>query len=286
MPVAAACGPEPCPLCGEGTSYRFRKQEADYRRCNACGFQFARGATNPNLDSTLASLETAYLRYLEPDPSDAINFEECWRWMTSFGANAGARVLDVGAGSGKFVRFLRLRGVDAHGVEPSAELFRRFLAGDECFTQGDAGSRRPGSDGAYDVVTAFDVLEHVADPAAFLRDVSAALKAGGLLFITTPDASSAAARVLGRWWHFYNRYHLSYFSTAVLQRAAAPHGFELLESRRRGRMRSVAYIVQYLSDFVGVVPGNVARHFENRYVRVNMHDTMHLVFRKSGPTQP
>ena len=285
MPVAAPRS-EPCPLCGQGTRYRFRKQEADHRQCGSCGFRFARGERNPNLDVPLTSFEPAYVRYLAADDADAVNFEECWQWMSAFGAGEGSRILDVGAGSGKFVRFLRARGIAAEGVEPSAALFDRFLAGDESFRHGDAAARRPAADGTFDVVTTFDVIEHVERPASFLHDLAALLKPGGLLFISTPDVSSLAATIMRRWWHFYNRYHLSYFSTAVLARAARPHGLELVESRRRGRLRSLAYVAQYLSDFVGILPAGAARRFEGKFVRINLHDTMFLVFRKreSQPT--
>jgi hypothetical protein len=85
---------------------------------------------NPNLANTIDDFEDAYLRYLEADPSDAANFASLVAWMERRGPLRGARLLDVGAGSGKLVRRFLAHGTIAEGLEPSRSLFDRFLAGD------------------------------------------------------------------------------------------------------------------------------------------------------------
>src|SRR4029450_10271708 len=128
----------------------------DYWKCPDCSFRFATPDRNPNLANTLDEYEDAYLQYLAPDPADAANFDALYRWMRGIKPLEGSRLLDVGAGSGKLVRYLRRRGVDACGTEPSRGLFDRFLAGDGAFTCAslDDGGVPAGS---FDVVTAFDV---------------------------------------------------------------------------------------------------------------------------------
>ncbi len=275
-----------CPLCNQGTTFRFRKQDAEYRRCDSCGFLFARGPSNPNLETPLAGFESAYLHYLRPDPSDLPNLDRCWRWMVGFGVTGSSRLLDVGAGSGKFVRYLRAQALAADGVEPSQALFDAFLEGDMAFRCGDVASLRPEADATYDVVTALDVIEHVQQPDSFLCDVVAVLKPGGLLFVSTPDMASPLARMLRRHWHFYNRYHLSYFSTAVLRSAAARRGLEMVDCSHPGRVRSLGYVVRYFSDFVCGVPAGVAKRCDNWRVHVNLLDTMHVAFRKVTTGRP
>lgn len=270
-----------CPLCGSRrTAVLFRKQDTDYWGCSACRFRFATPLINPNLANTLDGYEDAYLQYLEADASDAANFESLYQWMNRFAPLEGKRLLDVGAGSGKLVRFLRGRGVDAHGIEPSRALFDRFLAGEAAFTCATLDRYRPTAAG-FDIVTAFDVIEHVPDPVGFIGDVAALLKPGGVFFASTPDVGSLPAKAFGRRWHFYYPYHLSYFEPRTLARAAEPHGLHILDCRHRGRVRSVGYMVRYVAEFVvGANAPGWARWFDARYVPINLFDTIYVAFER------
>jgi SAM-dependent methyltransferase len=270
-----------CPLCGsERTAVLFTKQDTDYWGCSACRFRFATPPINPNLANTLDGYEKAYLQYLEADASDAANFASLYQWMKRFGPLDGKRLLDVGAGSGKFVRFLRARGVDAHGIEPSRALFDRFLGKEAAFTCAMLDRYRSTAP-AFDIVTAFDVIEHVPDPVGFLGDVAALLEPGGVFFASTPNVGSFPAKVFGRRWHFYYPYHLSYFEPRSLARAAEPHGLHIVDCRHRGRLRSVGYVVRYVAEFiVGATPPGWARWFDARYVPINLFDTMYVAFER------
>lgn len=95
----------------------------------------------------------------------------------------GASVLDVGCGAGAFLVKAKARTQDVTGVElthTSAERARK--AGISVFELpvGEV-------DRKYDVVTSFQVLEHIADPLPFLTDCLAALKPGGQLIIAVPN---------------------------------------------------------------------------------------------------
>ncbi len=270
-----------CPLCGATAAPMFRKRQVDYWRCAACTFRFSTPEINPNLTQTLDGYEDAYLQYLADDPADAANFESLCRWLEQFAPLAGTRLLDVGAGSGKLVRFLRGRGIDAHGIEPSRALFDRFLAGDPAFTHATLEQLHQSTALRFDVVTAFDVIEHVPDPGGFLRGVSAALQPGGTFFASTPDVDSLTARVFGRHWHFYYPYHLSYLGPATMAQAAARHGLRVMQSVHRGRLRSTAYMIRYAAELIaGTKPPRWARWFERRYLPVNLFDTMYVAFRR------
>jgi 2-polyprenyl-3-methyl-5-hydroxy-6-metoxy-1,4-benzoquinol methylase len=272
----------PCPLCrSPRTALLFRKQQTAYRGCADCRFRFATPTVNPNLAQTLDQYEDAYLQYLAPDASDAANLGSLCQWMERFAPLGGSRLLDIGAGSGKLVRFLRARGVDAQGIEPSRALFDCFLSAETAFTCAMLDDLRSPAGGPFDVVTAFDVIEHVADPVRFLGDLSALLAPGGLFLGSTPDVGSLVARTFGRRWHFYYPYHLSYFAPRTLARAAEPHGLRLLDCRHRGRVRSVGYMVRYAAEFIGnATPPAWARRFDDWYVAVNLYDTMYFAFRR------
>jgi 2-polyprenyl-3-methyl-5-hydroxy-6-metoxy-1,4-benzoquinol methylase len=271
-----------CRLCRSTLTARlFVKQQVDYWRCAECRFRFATPDPDPNLANAIDDYEDAYLQYLAPDRGDDANFRALYRWMARVAALEGKTLLDVGAGSGKLVRFLRGRGIDATGVEPSRALFDRFLAGDDSFTCTTLDGLRRSNARVFDVVTAFDVIEHVGDPVAFLREVAAALKPGGVLFASTPDVESLPARLFGRRWHFYYPYHVSYFGRRTLERAAAAQGLRLVGAEHRGRLRSLGYVIRYAAEFVGGGEAPAwARWFDGWYVPINLFDTVYAGFRR------
>lgn len=276
-----AAGERTCPVCrSERAAPLFSKASTDYWRCPDCRFRFATPDPNPNLANALEDYEDAYLQYLSPEPADTVNFDALYRWMSGVTPLEGKRLLDVGAGGGKLVRYLRRRGVDAHGIEPSRVLFDRFLAGDAAFTCASLDTDRVTA-GSFPIVTAFDVIEHVSDPVAFLRRVAATLTPDGVFFLSTPDVESPTARAFGRRWHFYYSYHLSYFGLRTLARTAAGAGLRAVASDRRGRLRSVGYMIRYAAEFIGGTgaPG-WARRFDRWYLPVNLFDTMYVAFRR------
>ena len=109
-------------------------------------------------------------------------------------------MLDVGCASGAFLRVMREAGWDGDGIEPSESQFLRasmLLGGSskiqQCMLQ-DAGLTKD-----YDLVTLWDVLEHVTEPAEFLQLAASHLKSGGYLALNVPriDSPLLSCWVLG-----------------------------------------------------------------------------------------
>jgi 2-polyprenyl-3-methyl-5-hydroxy-6-metoxy-1,4-benzoquinol methylase len=271
-----------CAICqSTDTVVLFRKQGIDYSECRACRFRFSSPDVNLNLANALDDYQAAYLQYLAPEPADTANFDALRAWMEKRCALRNARLLDVGAGSGKLVRHLAACDVDAEGLEPSRALFDHFLSGDTKFTCDLLGNYRRSTTKRFDAITAFDVIEHVADPVEFLEQVAALLNPGGAFFVSTPDVNSIAARAFGRRWHFYYPYHLSYFSPKTLAAAAKRHGLTLIDVTHRGKLRSLGYVARYAAEFIGgrAAPRWASR-FDSWYLPINLFDVMYLCFRR------
>ena len=102
---------------------------------------------------------------------------------------------------------------------------------------------RPLPEGAYDVVTMWDVIEHLPDPASTLRAVHSALRPGGVFAVTTMDVDALFPRVAGRFWPWYMQMHLVYFSRRTLGELLRRSGFEVVEVTRHRRIVRVSYAV-------------------------------------------
>ncbi len=139
-------------------------------------------------------------------------------------APAPARLLDVGAGRGRFVAAARAAGYDARGLEPSEGRV-------------DAAAREHGVElaragiedadvaaGSIDAVTLWHVLEHVEAPEAAAARVAGWLRPGGAVLVGVPNLGSLQARVGGgRWYHLDLPRHRTHFTVpgllALLRRA-------------------------------------------------------------------
>ncbi len=266
-----------CPLCdGVSTAMLFEKGGTPYWRCRGCRFHFATPRANPNLENALGDFEPAYLQYLEVEAADEANFRSTRKWMERFHPLNGEAVLDVGCGSGKWVRWLRRDGVPAFGLEPSEALFDRFLKGDPAFQRGLLNPDLALSQETFAAITSFDVLEHVERPVEFLAELSRRLQPGGALYLSSPDVGSLSARLLGRAWHFYGPYHLSYFGRDTLRCAAKRVGLRLVDYRYRSRWKSLGYAGRYFYEFAlrRPAPPWTAR-FDRVLLPMNLFDAFH-----------
>lgn len=95
---------------------------------------------------------------------------------------AGKRVLDFGAGSGTFAGRLAAEGADVWCVEPDAELRREL---ERRGLRASAGTEEL-APASIDLAYSFNVLEHIADDAAALRELRRVLKPGGKLVLYVP----------------------------------------------------------------------------------------------------
>lgn len=174
------------------------------------------------------------------------------------------RILDVGCASGLFLSQAQKAGWRVVGLEPSEALFQKAEAALKgsgevyCMTLEQA-DLRPAS---FDAVTLWDVLEHVADPLAFLRTCCCLLKPSGHLFVNVPNLDSKEARWLGAHWPLLLSEHLNYFTGPSLRLCGEQEGIEWLDFGQRPSAFSLDYIFYRLSQH-GIPGVNLARKIAN-----------------------
>lgn len=156
------------------------------------------------------------------------------------------RLLDIGSGGGLFLEAVQLHGGwQPEGLEPNAQAARATAErlGLPVLQGGLEDARYP--DAAFDAVTLWDVLEHLHDPLAGLREIRRILRPGGALFVRVPNAASYVRRLCGRYWVGYDLpRHMCVFSPATLARALALAGFARIA--RRYTSGSYLYLIHSL----------------------------------------
>jgi len=210
-----------CPSCG-GPGSPDRRFGEPFLSCLACGLRFSAVAPEG------AVYGAAYYRRGGGLPKPVVGLLHRLAYGPALRlAKPGARVLEIGCGSGVFVELLGARGCEVHAMDASPEALR--LAAERSpravFHEGVLEAQRfPAAH--FDVIWSFHVLEHVEDPSAFLAEARRILKPGGVLLLRVPNAGSLEAALSGtHWFHFDWPFHLAHWSPRSLRAALARAGF-------------------------------------------------------------
>ena len=223
-----------CTVCKDAkSSIVLRKGSLSLHRCLNCGTIFS-GVYSNDFVPEWYSYYDKYANFSREDVFDPITNHRCQdllRWFSRFGI--GREVLDVGCGLGQFVDVANRCGWIAEGLERSkgAVSFarRQGLAVQELDFL--SAAIKPNS---YDLVTLFEVIEHVPNPAEFLYRAGEVVRSGGLVYLTTPNFASVDRYLLGENWKVIGPGHLTYFTSRTLRALVKKAGcFEILHFETR-----------------------------------------------------
>jgi cyclopropane fatty-acyl-phospholipid synthase-like methyltransferase len=188
----------------------------------------------------------------------------------------GGVLLDVGCGPGFFLNVARANGWDTQGLEISdaASHFARETLRLPVTTMSiDAAALAAEQ---FDLVTMWDVLEHVADPARALNTVRAALRPGGGLVLTTGDVESAVARASGERWHLYNfPEHFFFHTERSLRGIAEQAGLRVVAVHRDAMIVSLSYAIERVArSCLGGFGRGLGRKLPEVLFPATLHDVM------------
>jgi 2-polyprenyl-3-methyl-5-hydroxy-6-metoxy-1,4-benzoquinol methylase len=230
-----------CPLCHSVAKHRFGLGHTTVWACTSpvCGLFFA----DPQLDER--SLTNAYTRHYYPSNGNGnaavykntpheILRQTFDRAEAALGSLTGKSLLDFGCGVGGLCNVASEFGVRAMGIEPDAN-----ARGKACKSNGLrayaslASLREAQPDAKFDIVTMWDVIEHLREPWKALKDLSSLLQPDGWFLLSTPNAACLRARVeRERWENMVNPTHFYYFTRKSLEAVLRRAGFsEIVELR-------------------------------------------------------
>lgn len=196
-------------------------------KCSSCGLVF--GKRIPSLEE----LQTHYAQYPRNNfisPITIKRYEELLGRFEPF--RKLNRILDVGCGDGYFLAVAKRLGWEVFGTEFTAEAAKVCREKGIQIHQGDLQTF---SAEQFDVITSFEVLEHINNGTAHVKKINSLLRNGGLFYFTTPNFNSLSRKRLGGKWNIIEYpEHLTYYTIRTISKLLAKEGFSRKSVRTSG----------------------------------------------------
>lgn len=273
--ICRACGSEkargPITVWGDSILYE----------CMDCGVQSWFGASNPGSVwyDTASHYETRYWHlYREPTAYLCWNHHEALKRLPP----PPQSLLDIGCGIGAFVAVCRAKGYDAHGIDFSSraiETGRLYFGISELYPLALEEYLAKNVGATFDIVTFFEVLEHLEAPGDFLRSIYSIVKSNGHIVLSVPnrDRRPNVHEDLD-----YPPYHLTWWNVTSLKKFLSTNGFTPLSIAQAPTWFSVAAVLNLLMDrvsVVSVVKTRLARRSVNTQRSITMPGWVRLLAR-------
>jgi 2-polyprenyl-3-methyl-5-hydroxy-6-metoxy-1,4-benzoquinol methylase len=177
-----------------------------------------------------------------------ITFNKSLNFIEKF--SKPGKILDIGTAGGSFLYVAKKRGWEVYGIEPNKWLCNW---GKENY----GIDIKPGTifdykypNDFFDVVTLWDVLEHVPDPKKVLDECNRILRSGGLLVVNYPDIDSLVARIMKKKWVFLLSVHLFYFTPDTISKILSKTEFKIVKIKKHFQTLSLGYILFRMEPYI------------------------------------
>lgn len=201
----------------------WQKNGFDYLRCPACGLMWV----SPQLDD--ASVAEIYRvgfsgkMLSQPTPGNFLAYQPVLRRLRRY--RQTGRLLDVGAFTGNFLLAARADGWSQPEGTEISEPALAYARQHHGLTMHEGDLLGLALEPGYDVITLFDVIEHVRDPLATLQRVYDLLRPGGLLYLDTPHFDSLPRLIYRERWQVFFPWHRMIFTARAMRQALTQAGF-------------------------------------------------------------
>ncbi|RJQ49478.1 MAG: class I SAM-dependent methyltransferase [Gammaproteobacteria bacterium] len=220
-----------CPVCG-GKNFTplFEKKQEQFVRCNGCGLVMIN--PRPQYRQIAQTYEFGYSeRYVAKAEKKLRRAHRRVRQMRKYVARG--RWLDIGCSAGFVASAAQQGGYEAYGADvdtPALEYGRRHFGLQHLYQGFFEDVRFP--DGHFDVITLYEVIEHVPDLNKTVAELARILSPAGVMEIWTPDVGHwRRPEPLENWDAILPSEHLYYFNFKTLSLLLRKHGFCVIKKR-------------------------------------------------------
>lgn len=232
-----------CPVCGSSqisfcfhcTDNSISKQEFALWECKECAVRFTREAPGQDEIGPYYQSE-AYVSHTNSQKGiinriyhvvRKITMQNKRRLVNKVSGKLKGKLLDIGAGTGMFLKTMQDAGWEVLGLEPDEDTRNRASEIHQVELQPvESLFILPQK---YDVVTMWHVLEHVHQLHEYIKKIETLIAEGGHFMIAVPNYTSFDGYFYGKDWAAYDvPRHLYHFSPASMNKLLAMHGFKVI----------------------------------------------------------
>lgn len=279
----------PCPVCGNTHNQTDLWNMPHIAHCSVCGLGYVKQL--PTLEELAAIYAAdywngrkAYTDYLADKVGTQLHFQHRIKNLRQF--STGGNLFEAGCAYGFFLelaqKYWTVKGVDLSEAAIAYARDTLHLP----VEQGDFESNPPEPD-TYDVVTMWDTIEHLYDPALAIAKSAEGLHTGGYLALTTADLDSLLPRLQKSSWRMFIPAHLHYFSRRSITHLLNAHGLKVVHFSHVSYYRSLRQMAQIItwnhpnSQWRQSLQNAVERlPFMNTHIPLNLYDLMFVIAQK------
>lgn len=234
-----------CPACGsQDTYHKFAKIGFNYVQCKECETLFV----NPRPayhDLMKIYVDSPSTRFWVEDfflPTVEVRREKIFKPKAEFIAESfpeirSGRMADIGAGFGLFLEEMKKKWPESNlvAIEPSIDMAK--ICRKKGFAVLETTLENVGLNERFDLMTAFELFEHLHDPLPFVDKVHNLLNPGGYLFLTTLNGLGFDIQILWeRAKSVFPPHHLNFFNPCSMETLLVRKGFEIVDIATPGQL--------------------------------------------------
>jgi len=261
----------PCPICGGEKHKRlYLIQDFQVVRCSTCSMTFV----NPRIKSE--QIFDVYRHEYFDRRQDGYNgyesiadlriqtFEKWYRDIAPYfiddcipedlpkslhtKTSHKRLALDIGCAAGYFLDILQANHWQSEGIELDRRMYALLI--EKGYDVSNEPLEHFTSSHQYNLITMFDVIEHLPELQKDFAKISSLLLPKGLLALSTPNIDSFQHRLFrSRWFQFKPIEHLYYFSPTTLTQLADDHGLHVEFMQKSGQYSNIPFIVDRLKHY-------------------------------------
>jgi SAM-dependent methyltransferase len=287
--------PRPCPVCGQQHTrvlYRPKESPGPISKCLNCSMVYVGvieddhtlifdgpvtyGQSDPKIltSSNLGDVSGSWELSLLPDKevewpalkrnaTDALHRIELHTHMP----HNERRIFDFGSGWGFFLAVAKERGWITYGLEPlpACAVYARATFDLNIITDTLRENTFPSD--FFDVITSFQVFEHLPYPKEDIRHLHKMLRKDGIILIEVPNFETWTMQIMKARHRHFVQDHLNFFSIDTLSQLLCDSGFEVIDHYHPTRYMSVRHLI---------------RHWFRRYLPVPIVDALQRALQKTS----
>lgn len=286
--------PKDCPICLSKDQITLRFKKNDYRIYQCCDCRGLFVHPQPEEKDLLDIYSKEYFQRgnkykpVGANPCRDPNYHNDLAKLNLIKKHkTSGRLLDVGCAMGGFLKVARDQGFDVNGVEVS-QYATEYVKNNLGIEVSNCPLPSAGlSEESFDVITLWDVIEHLSDPHPTLAAANKLLRRDGILLLSTGDVSSLLARIMGSHWHLLTPpQHLFFYMPQSMEKVLKPHRFVLKEILYLSKYASLDFILFKAQESWGSAFGYIRAfcqktRMDRIQLHVNLRDIMTCVIRKA-----